>query len=237
LQNQFGLRFAMGNQGGVLNMMSKRASDLRTYRGFLLLVVLVSSLAQIHAEDGSCKAQSVPVSPAVWGQIPPPHDGVTVTYYDGLSWVGLNHTYAGSQSLTHRWRSFIPWMSSGIVSVFPFGRAIQSLASRMPLFYVSHTAAAIDASEPDARWVHLVRADTQHNARSVQVTSGWSAFNFHPGFSAREEMPIKFDVLSRAVYTIQPLRILDDGEYLVIFGRSALSGFEFEIACSGAHHD
>src|ERR1700677_1838321 len=42
----------------------------------------------------------------------------------------VNHVYAHSQHLTHRWRSFIPWMLSGIVRVFPFGRAIQSPASR-----------------------------------------------------------------------------------------------------------
>jgi hypothetical protein len=198
--------------------MTNRASGVRRYRGILLLVVLVNLLAQLHAEDGSCKTQSVPVSGAIWSQIPPPRDGVTVTYYDDAAWVGLNHTYAGSQSLTHRWRRFIPWMSSTIVSVFPFSRALQSPATRMPLFYVSHTAAAIDASEPDARWVHLLQADTKHNAKSVQVTSGWSVFSFHPGFTAREEIPLKFDVLSRGVYTIQPERTLHDGQYLVIFG-------------------
>ena len=219
-------------------MMTNRASGVRTYIGILLLVVLVSLLAQLHAENGSCKTQSVPVSGSIWCQIPPPRDGVTVTYYDdAIVWVGLNHTYAVSQSLTHRWRSFIPWMSSSIVSVFPFSSALQSPATRMPLFYVSHTAAPIDASEPDARWVHLVQADTKHNARSVQVTSGWSVFSFHPGFTARKEIPLRFHVLSSAVYTIQPERPLDNGEYLVIFGPSALSGFEFQIACSGAHRD
>jgi len=175
------------------------------------------------------------VSAAVWSQINPPPSGITVAFYgDAGSFVGLNHIYARSQNLTHRWRSFIPWMSSAIVSVFPFSRAIQSPASRMPLFYVSHSAAALDASEPDAQRVHLVRADTKHNSRLVQITSGWSAFSFHPGFTAREEIPLRFHVLSNAVYTIQPERPLDNGEYLVIFGPSALSEFEFQIACSAA---
>jgi hypothetical protein len=75
------------------------------------------------------------------------------------------------------------------------------------------------------------------NAKSVQVTSGWSVFSFHLGFTAREEIPLRFHVLSSAVYTIQPERPLDNGEYLVIFGPSTLSGFEFQIACSGAHRD
>jgi hypothetical protein len=173
----------------------------------------------------------------VWSQIPAHPNGVTVTYYDdSTGWVGLNRTYANSQNLDHRWRSFIPWMSPRIVSVFPFRGALQSPKSRMPLFYVSHTAAAIDAAIPNAQWVHLVRAKTKHNARFVQVTSGWSTFSFRPGFAEREDIPLKFRVLSGAVYTIQPDRPLDDGQYLVIFGPSALSGFEFEIGCSGAHH-
>jgi hypothetical protein len=182
--------------------------------------------------------QSDQVAAAVWGQISPPPGGVTVAFYDdAANFVGLNHVYAHSQNLTYRWRSFFPWMSSGIVSVFPFSRAIQSPASRMPLFYVSHTAAALDASEPDAQSVHLVRAATRRNARVVQITSGWSAFSFHPGFTAREEIPLRFHVLSSAVYTIQPERPLENGEYLVIFGPSAGSGFEFQTACSGAHRD
>jgi hypothetical protein len=182
--------------------------------------------------------QSDRASAAVWGQIPPPPGGITVAFYDAAAgFVGLNHVYADSQHLTHRWRSFIPWMSSGIVSVFPFSKALQSPASRMPLFYVSHTAAALDASEPDAQTVHLVRAASKHNARVVQITSGWSVFSFHPGFTAREEIPLGFHVLSSAVYTIQPARPLDSGEYLVIFGPSAPSGFEFQIACPGGHRD
>jgi hypothetical protein len=63
--------------------------------------------------------QSDQVSAAIWDQIPPPREGVNVTYYDdAIVWVGLNHTYADSQSLTHRWRSFIPWMSSASSAFF-----------------------------------------------------------------------------------------------------------------------
>jgi hypothetical protein len=219
-------------------MLTKFVSTVRRCRGILLFVGLVSLVPQLPAQDRSCKMQSDQVSAAVWGQIPPPPGGITVAFYDdAASFVGLNRAYANSQNLTHRWRSFIPWMSSGIVSVFPFGRAIQSLAIRMPLFYVSHTAAALDASQPDAQSVHLVRAATKHDTRVVQITSGWSALSFHPGFTAREEIPLRFHVLSSAVYTIQPERPLDNGEYLVIFGPSALSGFEFQIACTGAHRD
>lgn len=222
----------------MLKMPTIRDSTVRRCRGILLFVGLVSLVPQLPAQDRSCRMQSDQVSAAVWGQISAPPGGITVAFYDdAASFVGLNHVYADSQNLTHRWRSFIPWMSSGIVSVFPFNRAIQSPASRMPLFYVSHIAAALDASQPTAQWVHLVRAIAKRNARVVQITSGWSTFSFHPGFTAREEIPLRFQVLSSAVYTIQPEKPLDNGEYLVIFGPSALSGFEFQIACSGAHRD
>jgi len=222
----------------MLKMLTSCFSMVRRCKGILLFVGLVSLVPQLAAQDGSCKMQSDPVSAAVWGQIPPPPGGIAVAFFDdAASFVGLNHVYANSQNLSQRWRSFIPWMSSDIVSVFPFSRAMQTPASRTPLFYVSHTAAALDASQPDARSVHLLRAPTRHNARVVQITSGWSAFSFHPGFSAREEIPLRFHVLSSAVYTIQPERPLDNGQYLVIFGPSALSGFEFQIACSGAHRD
>jgi hypothetical protein len=203
-----------------------------------LFVGLVSLVSQLPAQDSGCKMQSDQASASTWGGISaPPGDMIVAFYENATVMVGLNHVYADSEKLTHRWRSFIPWMSSGIVSVFPFSKAIQSLPSRTPLFYVGHVAAWLCATEPDARWVHLVRADTMHNSRVVQITSGWSAFSFHPGFTAREEIPLKFHLLSDTVYTIQPERPLDNGEYLVIFGPSALSGFEFQIACSGAHCD
>ena len=218
---------------GVLKMLAHCVSTVRRCRGILLLVGLASLAPQIPAQNTSCKMQSDQVSAAVWGQIPAPPGGIAVAFYDNATvLLGLNHAYARSQNLTHRWRRFIPWMSSGIVSVFPFSRSYQSPASRTPLLYVSHTPVALDASEPEAKWVHLVRAETKHNARVVQTTSGRSAFSFHPGFPAREEIPLKFHALSSAVYTIQPERPLENGEYLVVFGPSALSGFEFQIACS-----
>ena len=213
-------------------------TNVRRCRGILLLVGLVSLVLRLPAQDRSCKMQSDQVSAAIWSQITPAPGGITVAFYDdAASFVGLNHVYVHSQNLTHRWRSFIPWMSPGIVSVFPFSRAVQSPASRMPLFYVSHTAVALDASQPDAQSVHLVRAVPEQNTRVVQITSGWSAFSFHPGFTAREEIPLRFHVLTNSVYTIQPVRLLDNGEYLVIFGPSALSGFEFRVACLAARRD
>jgi hypothetical protein len=182
--------------------------------------------------------QSDQVSASTWGAIPPPPGDMIVGFYENdTAMVGLNHVYADSEKLTHRWRSFIPWMSPGIVSIFPGSEAIQTVPSRTPLFYVGHNAAWVSATEPNAQWVHLVRADTKHNSRVVQITSGSSVLSFHPGFAAREEIPLKFHLLSETIYTIQPEKPLGNGEYLVIFGPSALSGFEFKIACSGAHCD
>jgi hypothetical protein len=164
---------AKGRVQRMLKMLTNCVSTVFRCRGILLFVGLMSLIPQLPAQDRSCKMQSDRASAAVWGQFPPPSGGITVAFYDDAAgFVGLNHVYAHSQHLTHRWRSFIPWMSSGIVSVFPFGRAIQSPASRMPLFYVSHTAAALDGSEPDAQRVHLVRAASKHDARWFRLPRG-----------------------------------------------------------------
>jgi hypothetical protein len=222
----------------MLKILASCVLPVDRYREILLAVGLVSLIPLLSAQNRSCTMQSDPVPAQVWSQIPPPPGGIAVAFYDDSTvFVGLNRIYANSQHLTHRWRHFVPWMSPDIVSVFPFRKAIQSPASRMPLLYVSHTAIALDASQPDARSVHLVRAAPEQNTRVVQTTAGSSAFSFHPGFTAREEIPLKFQILSSAVYTIQPERPLDDGQYLVVFGPSALSGFEFQIACSGADRD
>jgi hypothetical protein len=83
----------------------------------------------------------------------------------------------------------------------------------------------------------LVAVATKHNSRVVQITSRCPTFSFHPRFTAREKIPLKFHVLSDTVYTIQLERPFENGAYPVIFGQSALSGFEFQIASSGAYRD
>ena len=183
-------------------MLTNCVSTVRRCREILLFVGLVSLVPQLPAQDRSCNMQSDRASAAVWGQIPPPPGGITVAYYDDAEgFVGLNHAYADSQSLTHRWRSFIPWMSSGIVSVFPYSSALQSPATRMPLFYVSHTAAAIEASEPDVQRVHLVRAASKHDARVVQITSGGlsSAFTRDLPYATRFRLGF---MSSRVLFTL-----------------------------------
>ena len=156
---------AKGRVQRMLKMLTNCVSTVRRCREILLFVGLVSLVPQLPAQDTSCSMQSDRVSAAVWGQIPPPPGGNAVAFFDNATvQVGLNQVYADSQKLTHRWRSFIPWMSSSIVSVFPFSSAIQSPASRMPLFYVNHAAAALDAWSLMPRgftWCEQLRSSTQ----------------------------------------------------------------------------
>jgi hypothetical protein len=219
-------------------MLRNHASSIRRCRGIILLVGLVVLVSQLPAQDGGVKLQADRVSASTWGAIPPPPADMIVAFYkNATEMVGLNHVYATSEKLTHRWRSFIPLMSAGVVSVFPFSPSIQPLPSRTPLLYVGHIAAWVSATEPNSRWVHIVRAESRHNSRVVHITSGSSVFSYHPGVDPGEEIPLRFSLLSDTIYTIQPTRPLENGEYLVVFGPSALSGFEFQIACSGARCD
>ena len=102
---------------------------------------------------------------------------------------------------------------------------------------LSHIAVGLSASDPAARRPYLARADTKHNSRVVQITSRCPVFSFHPRFTAREKIPLKFHVLSDTVYRIRSERLLENGAHPVNFGQSALSGFEFQIASSGAYRD
>ena len=89
---------AKGPVQRVLKMLTNCVSTDCRCRGTRLFVGLVSLVPQLAAQDRSCKMQSDQVSAAIWGQIPPPREGVTVTYYDdAIVWVGLNHTYASSR--------------------------------------------------------------------------------------------------------------------------------------------
>jgi hypothetical protein len=111
----------------MLKMLTNCVSTVRRCRGILLFVWLVSLVSQLPAQDRDCKMQSDPVSASTWGAIPPPPGDMIVAFYENATvMAGLNHVYADSEKLTHRWRSFIPWMSSSIVSVFPISKAIQS---------------------------------------------------------------------------------------------------------------
>jgi hypothetical protein len=85
------------------------------------------------------------------------------------------------------------------------------------------------------REIHLVHLSPGGKDREMEVTSGWSIFNFDPHFPSRQEVPLTVHALSNAVFSIQPARRLTDGEYMIVIGPVAASGFEFRIACIGGN--
>jgi len=179
----------------------------------------------------NCTNPVAAVTTSEWRTITPPKDDVEVTYITPHGWVGLNHIYATHQALRHRIRSFIPWMMPQVITVFPFAHALEAPANRMPLFYVDHSETAAHIADLSPHEVHLARLISQGKDREFEATSGASVFNFDPGFSSRLEIPLKVSALSNAVFAIQPEQRLADGEYIIVFGPVAASGFEFEINC------
>jgi hypothetical protein len=195
----------------------------------LLGTLSLSSHLALWAQN--CNNPVVAVPTSSWATITPPREDVEVVYSAPIGWVGLNHIYATRQSLSHRKRSFIPWMMPEITTAFPFAHAIESPANRRPVFYVDHSDAAAHIADLSPHEVHLVHLRSKGKGRELQVTSGASVFNFDPGFSSRTELSFKLSTLSNTVFTIQPERELEDGEYMIVFGPVAAGGFEFGINC------
>lgn len=193
--------------------------------GTMALIVHLS----LSASNCTSPVAAVPTSD--WRTITPPKDDVEVTYSTPHGWVGLNHIYATHQALTHRKRSWIPWMMPQVITIFPFGHALEAPENRAPVFYVDHSETAAHIADTGTHEVHLARLISRGKERELRATSGASVFNFDPGFSSRLEIPLKVSALSNAIFTIQPEQPLVDGEYLIVFGPVAANGFEFEINC------
>ncbi len=199
------------------------------------LVLGLGAVALILHLPGSASNCTNPVAAmptSDWRTITPPKDDVEVTYSTPHGWVGLNHIYATHQALRHKRRSLIPWMMPQVVTVFPFSHALEAPENRVPLFYVDHSDTAAHIADLSNHEIHLARFITRGKERELTATSGASVFNFDPGFSPHLEIPLNVSALSNDILTIQPERPLADGEYIIVVGPVAASGFEFEINCS-----
>jgi hypothetical protein len=196
-----------------------------------LLVGALTFIMSTPLRASTCANSDSAVATSAWRSITPPKEDVEVVYLSPSGWVGLNHIYAGRQVLTHRRRRLVPWMVPQITTIFPFSHALESPANEMPLFYVDHLDTAAYLSDSDARAIHLLRLRAVGKERELEATSGASVFNFKPGFSSHSVIPLRVNILSNTVFTIQPEQRLPDGEYLIVLGPVASSGFEFQISC------
>jgi hypothetical protein len=204
-------------------MMRIRCSTITT--------VVLSGAMHLSLMAANCTNPVTAVPTTAWHTITPPREEVEVVYDAPVGWVGLNHIYAANQMLKHRRRSFIPWMMPQVFTVFPFSHALEAPLNRSPLFYVDHSDTAAHIADLSAHEVHLVRLRSSGKDRELAATTGGSVFSFDAGFSSRREIPLRVTGLSNTVFTIQPQQPLADGEYIIVFGPVADSGFEFGIHC------
>ena len=197
-----------------------------------LLFAAITLISDLPLGASNCTNTVEATSTSAWRTITPPKDDVEVVYSAPNGWVGLNHIYAIRQVLKHRKRVLIPWMMPQIATVFPFAHALQAPGNSAPVFYVDHTDTAAHIADTSHRETHLLRLRLSGKDRELAATSGASVFNLHPGFSS-VEIPLRVTALSGSVFAIQPEQSLADGEYMIVLGPVAASGFEFEISCVG----
>ncbi len=183
----------------------------------------------IAAENCSNPVEALPNS--AWQSITPPKSDVEVVYFGRIGWVGLNHIDAIQQALTHRKRSFFPWIMPQIVTVFPFSHALEAPANTAPMFYVNHSETAAHIADLGPHEIHLLRLTPRGKVRQIEVTSGASVFDVRPGFPSHREIPVSVNSLSNSIFSIRPKERLTDGEYMIVLGPVAASGFEFGVHC------
>jgi len=99
------------------------------------------------------------------------------------------------------------------------------------MFYVNHSDTAAHIADLSSHEIHLLRLTTRGKVREIQVTSGASVFDFKPGFPSHREIPVSVNSLSNSIFSIQPEERLTDGEYMIVLGPVAASGFEFGVHC------
>jgi hypothetical protein len=198
-----------------------------------LLFTAMNLISPRSPDAANCTNSAEATPSSAWRTITPPKEDVEIVYSGPYGWVGLNHIYAIQQALKNRKRGLIPWMMPQVITVFPFARALQAPATRTPVFYVDHSDTAAHLADPGSREIHLAYLRLRGKDRELAATSGASVFNFRPGLSAHVEIPLRVTALSDTVFTIQPEQSLRDGEYIIVLGPVAASGFEFEINCLG----
>jgi hypothetical protein len=196
-----------------------------------LLLAALSLVPERALCDAGCANPVDAIANPAWLSIAPPKEDVGVVYASPSGWIGLNHIYASRQVLTHKRRALLPYLMPRINAVFQFTHALEAPRNEKPLFYVDHSVAAAYLTDAESREIHLLRLSPSGKDRVLETTSGASVFSFAPGFSARSLVPLKINILSNTVLTIQPERRLPDGEYLIVLGPVASNGFEFEIDC------
>ena len=217
--------FSQGQSGAFIRM---RLSTVIGAVGLGAMSLLLPWAAT--AENCSNPVEALPSS--TWQTITPPKSDVEVVYLGRIGWVGLNHIDAIQQSLAHRKRSFFPWIMPQIVTVFPFSHSLEAPGNTAPLFYVNHSETAAHIADLSPHEIHLLRLTPRGKVREIEVTSGASVFNFRPGFPSHREIPVSVSSLSNSIFSIQPKERLTDGEYLIVLGPVAASGFEFGVHCT-----
>ena len=96
------------------------------------------------------------------------------------------------------------------------------------MFYVNHSETAAHIADLSPHEIHLLRLTPRGEVREIEVTSGAAVFDFRPGFlptgkSRKCKFACQFHL------SIQPKERLTDGEYMIVLGPVAASGFEFGV--------
>jgi len=129
----------------------------------------------------------------------------------------------------HMGKMFVPGLTPQMVYTFRDAHSPAQVSGAKPTFYVVQAPFMANVPGQSSRDVVIVRFDVKKDHRELQVTSGASAFTMKAGFSKERAPEITVTRISDSAFSIVPTQDLKPGEYLLTFGGTGTSGWDFGV--------
>ena len=184
---------------------------------FSLMLIPLSTLAQGVAPAQQPNGQGTePAEPGVY-------------YKSPTGFVKLEQIMMAGGGAKHTGKMFVPGLTPQMVYTFRGAHSPIQLSETKPTFYIRQNPYMASVPGHSERDIVIVRFDTKKDHRELQVTSGSSAFTLKSGFSKERTPEITTTHISDSEFTVIPTQDLVPGEYLLTFGGSGATGYDFGI--------
>ncbi|MGH9776337.1 MAG: hypothetical protein ACRD50_15500 [Candidatus Acidiferrales bacterium] len=172
---------------------------------------------------GQSPVQSTP-TPVDLQQIPT-EEGIYVKSPSG--WTRMQAISSSGGGMKHAAKMFVPGLTPQVVWTFRGAEAPVQLSDSRPTFCIRQQPMMDDIAGHSARDVIIVRFDRKKDHRELQTTSGGNAVTFKSGFSKEKTPDISVSTPEPGIILVTPMGDLPPGEYLLTFGSSGFTGFDF----------
>ena len=178
---------------------------------------------------------SILVASALFAQTPVVVEKDAVPQEDGFyykspaGWQKLQPITMTGGGTKHMGKMFVPGLTPQMVWTFRGAEAPIQISEHKPVFYIKELPALANIAGRSERDVVIVRFDKKKDHRELQTTNLGDMFTFEAGLSKDRTPDIPTKTVAEGVFTVTPNQDLAPGEYLLTFGASGYSGYDFSI--------